>query len=324
MNHERIQRLLRLITILQSGTKMPANALAESLGVSRRTLFRDLGILEAAGIPYEYDAKLGFRISPNFFLPPVNLKVTEAMGLMILAESANRLTDQPMMAPAIEAVNKLISLLPNSIREVCSELMSNASVRPHSISEVNRDQEMFARLHEAIDKRKICKLRYNSIFDGGMIDIELRPVHLHYAVRSWYVVGHSSMHHELRTFKLSRIVELSLTQRIFTKPRSFDPSAYFGKAWGLIPEGKVYEVVLEFSPMVGRNVSEVRWHETQEHELMADGRCIMRFEIDGLREITWWLLGYGDQVRVVKPTALRDRVKKVYTAAIQQYEKQSA
>ena len=61
MKASRLYRVLRLVTILQGGTLMSAVELAKELGVSRRTLFRDLHLLEAAGVPYEHQVGHGYR-----------------------------------------------------------------------------------------------------------------------------------------------------------------------------------------------------------------------------------------------------------------------
>jgi len=53
--------------------------------------------------------------------------------------------------------------------------------------------------------------------------------------------------------------------------------------------------------------------------MLDDGRAIVTFEVDGLNEITWWLLGYGDQVIVRKPLELRTRVIAVYQRALDSY-----
>jgi predicted DNA-binding transcriptional regulator YafY len=320
MSVGRMHRLLRLITLLQRGVNTTADELACDMGVSRRTLFRDLATLEAAGIPYEHKSDGGFHISPSFFLPPVNLKVSEAMGLMLLLKAAAGSPGQPLSAPAIEAVAKLVASMPSELRQISREMMGRVSVHMGATAKVNSDADHYAELQKAIDQRRVVRMVYDSLFDTKVIRTSLRPYHLHYSVRAWYVIGHSSIHREVRVFKLARIQELELTGRRFKLTRPFDVNAHFGKAWSMIPEGKVYRVELEFTPKVARNVSEVRWHDSQQHRLLDDGRCLMRFEVDGLNEITWWLLGYGDQVLVRKPAVLRKRVQQVYASALSRYE----
>ncbi|MEM6854913.1 MAG: HTH domain-containing protein, partial [Planctomycetota bacterium] len=88
MGISRVHRLIRLITLLQSQQAPSADELTLDLGISRRTLFRDLKLLEAAGVPYYHERGKGYRIQQSFFLPPIQLTVAETMGLMILAKSA--------------------------------------------------------------------------------------------------------------------------------------------------------------------------------------------------------------------------------------------
>ena len=306
--------------MLQSGTSLSAAQLAEELGVSRRTLFRDLNMLEAAGIPYYHRPEKGYGINADFFLPPMNLQVTEALGLMLLAKNAATQRGQPLAPEGVEAVRKLVTLLPDPIREVCVQMMGNVTVRPHSTAHVKRDAEWYCLLHQAIDQRCIVQMRYDSLFDGGVIDMKLHPYHLHFAVRAWYVIGYSVRHRQVRTFKLARIDDLQLSGSHFTPRRGFSVEQHFGKAWSMIPEGKVHRVELEFTAKVGRNVAEVRWHPTQQQRLLQDGRCEMQFEVDGLGEIAWWLLGYGDQVVVRRPAALRRRLQQVYASALARYD----
>ena len=76
----------------------------------------------------------------------------------------------------------------------------------------------------------------------------------------------------------------------------------------MIPEGKIYNIKLRFLPMVANNVAEVQWHSTQKVTHNSDGSATIEFRVDGLREIAWWILGYGDQVQVLAPKALRNNV----------------
>jgi proteasome accessory factor B len=88
----------------------------------------------------------------------------------------------------------------------------------------------------------------------------------------------------------------------------------------MIPEGREYRVRLHFSPKVAGNVAEVLWHETQEVAFNDDGSCEFRATVDGLGEILWWILGYGDEVRVVEPAALRKRIASRARAMADLYE----
>ncbi|MHB1156030.1 MAG: helix-turn-helix transcriptional regulator [Phycisphaerales bacterium] len=319
MDLTRIHRLLRLVTLLQSGTTLAAVDLGERLGVSKRTLFRDLATLEKAGIPYTHDPAHGYRIDEGFFLPPVNLKVNEALGLLLLAKTAEAQRDQPFFKSAVEAIQKLIATLPVAYKQVTCDMLHRVTIQPGATNAAPQNPDYFVTLQRAIDEKRICRICYHSLFNGeGDINTELHPYHLHFAVRAWYVIGRSSLHNDVRTFKLARIQNLELTHHRYKLDKPFHVEKYLKNAWSLIPESPEYKIELEFTSKVGQNVAEVLWHSTQQTKLLPDGRCEMQFTTSGLTEITWWLLGYGDQVIVKKPAELRKKLAEVYKSALKQ------
>ncbi|MEX2091910.1 MAG: WYL domain-containing protein, partial [Pirellulales bacterium] len=128
---------------------------------------------------------------------------------------------------------------------------------------------------------------------------------------SWYVIGRSSLHSEVRTFNLSRIASLETLTERFTVPQRFSIERHLRNAWLLIPgEGADDRVIIRFKPLVAQNVGEVIWHKTQQLEFQQDGSLLFKAQVTGLGEIMWWVLGYGDQAEVLEPRELREMVAK--------------
>ena len=160
-----------------------------------------------------------------------------------------------------------------------------------------------------IAARRSVRIAYDSFSDGKPIRLNLCPYRLLYSRHSWYVVGRSSLHREVRTFNVGRIQSLTLLDEPFHVPRGFSIERYLGNAWHLIPEaGPDADVVVRFSPLVARNVAEVVWHKTQRLVPREDGSLDFHVRVSGVREISWWILGYGDQAEVLKPARLRQIV----------------
>ena len=83
MTQDRIRRLLRLVTLMQSGRRCNVRSMCTSLEVSRRTLFRDLSVLQDAGIQYVYDGKeKTYTMESSVLLQPVNLTVAETLAVL--------------------------------------------------------------------------------------------------------------------------------------------------------------------------------------------------------------------------------------------------
>jgi proteasome accessory factor B len=76
----------------------------------------------------------------------------------------------------------------------------------------------------------------------------------------------------------------------------------------MIPSGPDQDVTVRFSPLVARNVAEISWHKTQKLVPGDDGSLQFQVRVAGLEEISWWILGYGDQAEVLEPPALRQLI----------------
>lgn len=276
-------------------------------------------MLQLAGIPYYHEPTLGYRVARSFFLPPISLTVPETLGLMLLGKTASAQRSRPLYTPALEAVNKLTATIPEPIRSACADLMTHVTIKADGLSNADPEARYYNELHRCIDESRACRITYKSPIEPGPITFELEPYALHFAARAWYVLGRSDLHHEVRTFKLVRIKSLQLLQRLFDRPCRFKVEDHIGQAWQLIPEGKIYNVELQFQPKVATNVAEVRWHPSQKFYFLDDGSCRMSFRVDGLTEIAWWICGYADQVIVLKPLQLRRRVKEMLRSAIKNY-----
>ena len=320
MPSDRVNRLLQLITLLQTRTGWDGQSLARELEVSTRTLFRDLNTLEQAGIPCRSDEGGGYRIQQGFFLPPVSLSASEVLGIMQLTRFVGQHRERPFHGQALSAIYKLISTVPEPLRSTCGQMLAHISTSPGARLRTESETQVFTQLQQAIDLGRACKVFYTSPVEDGPIEMELEPYLLHHANRAWYVLGKTDLHREVRMLKLVRIQSLSLLTRRFEKPRGFAVEQKLGNAWCMIPEGREHLIELEFSSRVATNVSEVRWHATQSHKLLADGRCLMKFRVDGLQEIAWWICGYADQVIVRKPQKLREIVARMHLSASALYD----
>ena len=321
MKIDRLERILKMVTILQSGQTFSADELAEHLSVTRRTVFRDLNMIHAAGIPFFHDKETGgYRMDSSFFLPPLNLKLHEAIALLLLAHEGGASKGLGVSIPARDAAMKIESLLPGHIKRYCSELLRNMSIRfgphtPHS----SRD-EVFNVLQKATGQRNKVRITYRSYYEKKSIETELSPYLLHFSQRAWYVIGYSELHDEARIFKVKRIESATPLNKRYLLERPFRLDDYLGKAWSLIPEGKIYHVRILFEPMVAGNVAEVQWHPHQKLTRKDDGRLLFEVEVDGLREIEWWVMGYGDQAKVLAPAALKKRILNMAQNIVAKYE----
>jgi predicted DNA-binding transcriptional regulator YafY len=307
MNIKRITRLLKLLQTLQAGQGDNADGLAKSCGVSRRTAFRDLETLKAAGVPLHFDKDDGrYSIAGDFFLQPTNFTASEALSIIALASELGAENQLPFFGPARTAALKLQNTLPAAVRRELQAVAKSIHVRLQPLGRLPGHEAVYQRLVQAIADRRVALITYQSLTEWESIETPLRPYQLLFNWHTWYVIGRSSLHGGPRTFNLGRIQRIELLNQKYARPRGFSVERYLGNAWNLMPHpGPDSHVVIQFSPLVAQNVAEVAWHKTQWLEFQSDGSLVFHADVSGLNEIVWWILGHGDQAQVFGPPKLR-------------------
>jgi predicted DNA-binding transcriptional regulator YafY len=312
MKTNRITRVLRLLTILQSKENHTSSELARILGISLRTFYRDLKDIKDAGLCSRLKTKNHYYSLESNSDPVIPaLSKEEAFSLLLLLLKANRSFSFPYNYAALTAALKIENSLRPAIRQFCSTSLRTISINRALYAINDRLNSVFPQLLEAAQKRQILNIHFSLPFEQRNIVTNFSPYHLFYAEYSWHTIGYSSFHGAVHTFKLSQIERLNPLDKYFVEDTKFDLQEYFGYAWSLLREGQIYSVELKFSPEIAEDVAETQWHETQTVSFNDNGSVTLKFRVDGLDEITWWILSYGDRVEVLKPLVLRRRIAEI-------------
>lgn len=310
MRTKRIERILKLINTLQSGRSYTVEQLAELTGVNRRTVFRDLNLLHEAGIGYTFDRDSGrYRAEHAGTLPPVSFSTEEALALLLATRRFVGTHISPDHEAASEAALKLESLLPRQVLEYVGDLLRYVEIKAPQKSDGSSIRDPLFMLKQIIAGRRQIRVRYDSYADGEVIEDDLHPYRLLHIHRGWYMLAFSTANQAVRTYKIERFVEITPLEATYSMQNHFSVDGYFGNAWLMIRGDQQYHVRIRFTPRMAGNVEEVLWHKTQRIAHEADGSIIFEVDVDGLDEIAWWVLGYGDQARVLQPQALADMIR---------------
>jgi len=318
---DRAARYLKIAQVLRAHgeTGISAVAMADQIGVSRRTVYRDLEAMDLdAGLPIWND-KGKFGLDADAFLPPLALTLHEAMAFFLAARLLTKATDE-LDTEIIGVFVKLAQVLPAVLAEQLHETADAFADTPVD--------ETFTRvlrgLTVALAERRIVEMDY----EAGVYDPSkpIRRVRLHpYAIepsahtRALYVIGYDEERQDRRTFKVERIQSVSLTPETFPSPGA-SVAREMLDAWDVIGDDTPVEVVIRFDPTVTQRVHETRWHPSQVEELEDDGSLLWRARVSGVLEIRSWILGWGPDAEVLRPADLRDWVAQQHAAAAARYE----
>lgn len=303
----KIRRLLHLLERLQSGRTHNAGELADFCRVSRRTMFRDLKSLQDSGVQVLYDPqRQGYWIPGAAALPPTELTLAETLSLIVLSQETQSSRGIPFQEAARDAALKLQSNLPHHLAQYAAEVASAVQVHSEPQANLKNGRTSYERLLEGATRKRKVRIRYDSLAEQTELVTLLSPDRLLFRRHAWYAIGRSSLHRSIRTFHLGRIQSAELTDDSFEIPARFSIQRYFGQAWNMIREPHSRsQVTVRFSSLVARNVAEVAWHPTQQVRWNDDGTMDFTVEVDGIQEISWWIMSYGDQAEVQTPLTLR-------------------
>ncbi|WP_238397678.1 helix-turn-helix transcriptional regulator [Anatilimnocola aggregata] len=302
---------MKLLGMLQGGQAYNAQALAELCGVTRRTIFRDLEALRDADVPLQYDEQRGsYQIPGHFFLPPTQFTTEEAFAMLVLSRQMGDRRSIPFYAAAQSAADKLANTLPQRFVAYLRSVTSAVRIRLDATNSLVGQERIYEQLLAAISSRCCVRMRYESLHEQRQIQTKLHPYRLLFHQHSWYVIGRSSVHREVRTFNVSRIRKIQILEEPLRMPKNFRIESHLRNAWRLNPEpGPDRNVKIRFSPKVARNVEEVQWHKTQQTQRLEDGALDFTVTVSGLQEISWWILGYADEAEVIEPLELREIIR---------------
>lgn len=328
-DYSRIHRLLKILTLIQGGDGWTAARLARECQTTERTIYRDLKMLDAAGIPYFYDPdRKCYHIRRDFFMPPVELTLEESLALTALAEHIGHREQVPFTKAAGKAIAKVRSQLPASIRAALERIDRAVTIQLAATNPPEAGRDVYTKVQNAIATRKALCCRYESVrastaasqnHDGAAVagrqsvggEFLFEPYALFFATRAWYAIGLHRRHGEVRCMKLTRFSWMRPTDQDYEIPKRFSLEKHLGLAWRMIRGKPRYKVELRFDPGFAETVADTLWHKTQEVEWLDDGAIRFTCTVDGLDEIVWWVLSMGPHCRVLRPPELAGRVREL-------------
>lgn len=307
-----LARLFRLVLMLQSERSPNARDLAERCEVSRRTIYRDLEMLAAAGIPVQYrQERQGYQLAKGFFLQPTSLDESEALALLVLARQWKGGDGLGLVRHAWGGAVKLVEALPVEIRTRVLALAEPFRVETSPPAPSSERRAVHDAIIASLSQQRQLRVWYREAVT--LIDqctkFSLYRLLLH--DRNWFMVGRSTLHRRVEVIGVPWVVHVLLTDDHYTIPPRFNLERYLAQAWGVERNAVRYRVWLRFSRSLAPEVQSIVWHRSQRSVLLSDGRLDLHFVVDGIEEILRWVLGFGAHVEVLAPPELRRRLHEV-------------
>lgn len=298
------KRLFRLVEELQGRGRVTAVELADRLGVSQRTVRRDLLRLQELDLVVETQPgrRGGLSLGSGALLPALRFTDDELLALVLALGRAAEAGGDALERAAAGALRRLDAVLSPETRARLTALsgaVASGSPTPEYL--VPAPVDYVLRLAEAVNSARTVQISYGS--GGKLTRRGVDPYGLA-NVGAWYLVGHCHLRDDLRTFRLDRMREVRLTEARFERPVGFDAFTAVTKAIAMAPgHGEVVCTawldtdIQSASKMVPLNYVVLEPQET-------GVRLVTRTRPDDLERIVIHLLRLPCRVRIEGPAEL--------------------
>jgi predicted DNA-binding transcriptional regulator YafY len=314
-------RLLRLLSLLQARPEWAGQDLAERLGITARTLRRDVQKLRGLGYPVQATPGVagGYRLGSGAALPPLLLDDDEAVAVALSLRTAASHAVSGVSEASVRALAKLEQMLPARLRDRAGAV-GRATV-PLTGAAPEVDADVLTTIARACRSRERLAFSYRR---GPAAEITARLVEPHQLVQAgnrWYLVARDTERDDWRTFRVDRIAAPRGTGQRFVPRDPPDAAAFVANAVTTAPyryrarvliRAPAGQVAVEVPPTVGV----VEPAPAPAGVFAADGgdgqSCsILTSGSDSLDALTWHLSRIGYDFAVLEPPELAERVEAV-------------
>ena len=301
-------RLLRLLSLLQTRRHWAGTELAATLAIHPRTLRRDIDKLRELGYPIQASSGVagGYAFRAGHALPPLLLDDDEALAVALTLRTAATGTIGGIEETALRALVKLEQAMPQRLRRRVDALRSAIVPVPREGAAV--DATLLATLAAAC--RDQMRIGFDYADGKGQASTRLvEPQGLAHTGYRWYLVAWDPARDDWRTFRIDRIAGAPKIGAHFAPrppPGGGDLRAYVSRAVNMAPHPEPARVILHapravmaarIPPGAGRV------------EPLDAARCLLQCPVHSLDALVYWLMALDVEFEVLAPAALRDRLR---------------
>ncbi|MEV6373798.1 helix-turn-helix transcriptional regulator [Micromonospora musae] len=260
-------RTLRLLSLLQSHRYWPGEQLAERLGISVRTLRRDIDRLRELGYPVESQRGVdgGYQLTAGAALPPLVVDDEEAVALAVGLQAAAQSAVEGLAESSVRVLAKVVQVMPARLRRQVEAL--RAMTLPAAWDGPTRaevDPGMLTAVALACRDSEHLRFSYTAA-DGQHTDRQVEPHRLVSLGRRWYLVAYDLTRHQWRSFRVDRLTAPHSTGSRF-RPRDLpaaDAAEYVRTSLGNMPHPYRVEALVD-APAAAVRSRIGRWSRVEE------------------------------------------------------------
>ncbi|MET3728163.1 putative DNA-binding transcriptional regulator YafY [Fictibacillus halophilus] len=317
----RADRLISILLLLQNHGKMTTKALAQELEVTERTIHRDMEALSVAGIPVlaERGKHGGWRLVDQYRTRLTGLKDSE-LKTLFLSPSFQLLSDLGITKDWKEARQKLLAALPNTLQSQADHLWNRIHIDTDPWKQSSQEITALSLLQQALWEERKIRITYEKANKETSERI-VEPLGLVAKGRTWYLIAVANK--DIKNFRVSRIKYVELTNDLFARPTNFQLADYWTESkQNFVQSLPVFEVDVEASPAIIQRLSfSGRFAQVvSKGSPNENGWFPVKLTFDTKQEAASYIIGFGDQMKIISPSSLIDSVKRIGESVLSLYK----
>jgi predicted DNA-binding transcriptional regulator YafY len=315
----RADRLISIVLLLQRHGHMTASFLARSLGVTERTIYRDIEAISIAGVPiYTRSGPEGGVFLDAEYRSQLNWFTEAELQALLYTGSASPLAELGLQQAMDNAVLKLLALFPARAKQDAERMRQRLYLDPAGWYGLEEAHPTLPVLKEAVWNDLILDATYQN-WEGIPKSVSLAPYSLVYKVGNWYLVAANQPSGALRTYRAARLGDIRVRDEHFERPLDFDIAAYWAGASESFKQGlPAYPAKLRVrrtAMLYFQQVLAGRYEIVEELE----GWLVLQVRYMVFEEARTSVLGLGTDVEVIEPAELHAAVLDLARALVDKY-----
>lgn len=306
-------QLLRMLC--SKHAQIPLRDLSQELGVSTKTISRDLDTLRSVGFPIVeavgYRGLKTWSCQTESMLAGLTLTFEEATALYLGRRFLEPLAGTALWDASQTAYQKIRASFGEPTLRYLEKLTTLVHFSRVGIGDYSTRSQILDTLMIALEDCRPTRLLYHSIRSGSAAEAIVHPHGLVYHRAALYLVAFVPAYDELRHYKVDRMRDAEhLDGACFTRIEDFDLRNHFASSFGIFHKsGEPYDIRIQFARKAARYVEEHHWHESQQLTIHPDGSATLQLQLTSLEEIKSWVMSFGASARVEEPKELREMMK---------------
>jgi predicted DNA-binding transcriptional regulator YafY len=216
--------------------------------------------------------------------------------------------NSPLRKQAKSVLAKIEANLSPTLKKDIDKIEEPLKISIKSNSDFSKLSLLFKLIEQCVLNKKSLEIEYESL-ETGLTQRQIDPYSLIFRRHAWYLIGFCHLRDQIRIFRLNRIKKVTILDKSFEIKPGFSLSGFFKDSWEIY-QGEPVIVKIRLKGIGAKVVESGQYHHSEKISKLKDSSLTYEVKVNGIEEISQWILGFGENAEVLEPKELREKMRK--------------